>query len=360
MTRGSAAEAMGKFRVAISGDFLKADGTPAYPMFDLGPLRADPSIELLHVAPVDGRMPAEELRGFDALILLAARFEASSVPGDGRLALVARFGVGYDNVDLAACTEAGIAVAITPDGVRRPVAVSILTFMLALAGRLFDKDRLARKGPPGWAERGAFMGVGLTGRTFGQLGVGNIGRDVLGLLQPFDMRRIAHDPHVEPASIRALGVEPVSIERLFQESDFLSVSVPLSAETQGIVSAERIALMKPSAFLINTARGPVVDQAALTAALAERRIAGAGIDVFEIEPSPADTPLLQLDNVIVTPHSLCWTDECFAGIGAGDVKATLAVKSGRAPDTVVNRAVLTRPQWTARLARLREQFGGER
>ncbi|MGE0723413.1 MAG: NAD(P)-dependent oxidoreductase [Alphaproteobacteria bacterium] len=351
---------MDRFRIALSGDFLRADGTPAYPMFDLGPLRADPAVELAYVAPVDGRMTAGDLRGFDALILLAARFDAASVPGDGRLALVARFGVGYDNVDLDACTAAGIAVAITPDGVRRPVAVSILTLMLALAGRLFDKDRLARKGIPGWAERGGYMGVGLTGRTFGQLGVGNIGRDVLGLLAPFGMRRIAHDPYVDPAAIAALGAEPVAIDRLFREADFLSVSVPLSAETKGIVNAERLALMKPSAYLINTARGPVVDEAALVKALRERRIAGAGIDVFEQEPCPADAPVLALDNVIATPHSLCWTDECFAGIGDGDVRAALAVKAGGTPASVVNRAVLQRPEWTARAAGLRERFGGGR
>jgi D-3-phosphoglycerate dehydrogenase len=351
---------MDRFRVALSGDFLKADGAPAYPMFDLGPLRADPAIELVYVTPVDGRMPAAGLADFDALILLAARFDAASVPCDGRLALVARFGVGYDNVDLDACTKAGIAVAITPDGVRRPVAVSILTFMFALAGRLFDKDRLARMGPPGWAERGAYMGMGLTGRTFGQLGVGNIGRDVLGLLAPFGMRRIAHDPHVDPASIASLGAEPVSIERLFREADFLSVSVPLSAETKGIVNGARLALMKPTAYLINTARGPVVDEAALVEALRAGTIAGAGIDVFEAEPCPADAPLLALDNVIATPHSLCWTDECFAGIGAGDVEATLAVKAGGAPKTVVNRAVLGRSEWVGRAARLRERFGGGR
>ena len=142
---------MARYRVALSGDFRKPDGTPTYPMFDLSPLTSRPDIELVWVDPVDGVMPAAGLEGCDALILLVPRFSRESVPKDGRLALVARFGVGYDSVDVEACTEAGIALAITPDGVRRPVAVSILTFVLALSQKLLIKDKLCRQGPVGWA-----------------------------------------------------------------------------------------------------------------------------------------------------------------------------------------------------------------
>jgi lactate dehydrogenase-like 2-hydroxyacid dehydrogenase len=141
------------FRVALSGDFLKSDGTPAYPMFDLEPLRREPGVEVAYVHAVDRVMRAEDLEDFDALILLGSRFEEGSIPRSGRLAIVARFGVGYDTVDVPACTRAGIAVVITPDGIRRPVAVSVLTLMLALATRLMAKDRLTRMGPPGWALR---------------------------------------------------------------------------------------------------------------------------------------------------------------------------------------------------------------
>ena len=141
-----------KFRVALSGDFRKADGSPTYPDFDLAPLKSAPGVEMAFLEP-NNPLKAEQLEDFDALILLAHRFARESVPKSGRLAVVARFGVGYDTVDVEACTEAGIALVITPDGVRRPVAVSIVTFMLALTGKLIDKDRLTREAAAGFAKR---------------------------------------------------------------------------------------------------------------------------------------------------------------------------------------------------------------
>ena len=229
----------------------------------------------------------------------------------------------------------------------------MLTFILALAGKLMVKDRLTREGPSGWAKRSEHMGLGLTGRTLGQLGIGNIGAEVFRVAAPLGMRFIAHDPFVSAERADELGVELVDIETLFRRSDFLSVSVPLSDATRGIVGKRLIGLMKPTAYLINTARGPVVDQKALTEALEARAIAGAGLDVFEVEPTPANERLLALDNVIVTPHALCWTDECFAGNGAADVEAVLALARGREPRGVVNRDVLADPRFVARLAALR-------
>jgi phosphoglycerate dehydrogenase-like enzyme len=344
---------MAKFRVALSSDFRRADGSAAYPMFDLGPLTSNPDVEVGYVQPVDGAMPAAGLAGYDALILLVPKFTAASVPADGRLALVARFGVGYDSVDVAACTAADIALAITPDGVRRPVAVSILTFVFALSQKLLIKDKLARQGPDGWARRSEFMGTGLIGRTLGSLGIGNIGAETYRLAAPFGMNFIAHDPYADKALAAELGIRLVSLEDVFRESDFLSVSVPLNDETRGIVNAERLALMKPTAYLINTSRGPTVDQQALYRALKDGVIAGAGLDVFHTEPTPAGEPIMELDNVIVAPHSLCWTDQCFAGIGAADVAATLALMRGDVPRGIVNREVTGSPGWQAKLAGLR-------
>ncbi|MEQ8966790.1 MAG: NAD(P)-dependent oxidoreductase [Azospirillaceae bacterium] len=349
---------MSTFRVALSGDFRKPDGRPAYPDFDLAPLTSNEAVEVVHVDPVGGHMPAEALEDIDALILLVPKFTAESVPKSGRLSVVARFGVGYDNVDLDACTANGIAAVITPDGVRRPVAVSVITFMLALAGRMRIKDRLCREGPDGWARRSEYMGMGVTGRVLGQLGIGNIGAEVFRMARPFDMTFIAHDPYADPALAKELGVELVSLEDLFRRSDFLSVSVPLNDETRGIVNAERLALMKPTAYVINTARGPIVDQKALTEALASGIIAGAGLDVFEVEPTPADEPLLAMDNVILAPHSLCWTDECFAGNGAADVRAVLDVMHGREPRGIVNRDVIGSDAFKARLDAYAKRFAG--
>jgi phosphoglycerate dehydrogenase-like enzyme len=348
---------MSKFRVALSGDFKKPDGSPAFPDFDLAPLEQNPAVEHSFIK-TNGVIQAADLDGFDALILLIPRIEPESFPADGRLAIIARFGVGYDTVNVQACTDHGCALAITPDGVRRPVAVAILTFMLALTGRLAAKDRITRQGPEGWARRSELMGTGLIGRTLGQLGIGNIGAEVFRLAKPFGMHYIAHDPYVDPKVAKELGVRLVGLEELFLEADVLSVSCPLNDDTHHIVNAERLALMKPSAYLINTARGPVVDEKALARVLQEGRIAGAGLDVFEQEPSPTDNPLYQLDNVLLTPHALCWTDQCFAGIGAADVKAVFDVMHGRVPTGIVNREVVDQPAWQAKLERYRGQFGG--
>lgn len=344
------------FKVALSGDFRKPDGSLTYPDFDLEPLRKAPGVEM---AFLESKSPlhANQLEDFDALILLTHRFDAKSIPESGRLAVVARFGVGYDTVDVEACTAAGIALVITPDGVRRPVAVSVITLLLALTGKLLAKDALTRKGPQGFQERSNHMGVGLVGRTLGSLGIGNIGAEVFRMAKPFDMRFIAHDPFADKQVAAELGVELIGLEDLFRRADVVSVSCPLTPETHHIVNAERLALMKPTAYLINTARGPIVDQKALTVALQERRIAGAGLDVLEQEPPDADDAILKLDNVILSPHALCWTDQCFAGNGAADVKAVLDVQHGREPRGVVNRQVLSSEVWKNRLASFAARFG---
>ena len=344
------------FRVALSGDFRKPDGSPVYPDFDLKPLRRAPGVEFAYLDPTNP-VRSDQLVDFDALVLLAHRFTKDSIHPNGRLAVVARFGVGYDTVDVEACTEAGIALVITPDGVRRPVAVSIVTFVLALTGRLMVKDRLTREGQPGYARRGEYMGMGLVGRTLGSIGIGNIGAELFQLLKPFDMELIAYDPYTDAKVAEELGVELVGLEELFRRSDIVSISCPLTAETRHLVNAERLALMKPTAYLINTARGPIVDQKALTKALQDHRIAGAGLDVLEREPPDRDDPILRLDNVILAPHALCWTDQCFAGNGAADVRAVLDVQHGREPRLVVNRAVLSTSTWKRRMSEFRERFG---
>ncbi len=336
------------FRVALSGDFRKPDGSPVYPDFDLAPLMNAPGVEMQFLEPANS-IRADQVENFDALILLMPRFGRESIHPDGRLAVVARFGVGYDTVDVDACTKAGIALCITPDGVRRPVAVAILTLMLALTGRLIVNDKLTRAAAGGCARRGEHMGVGLVGRTLASIGVGNIGAELFRLVKPLNMRMIACDPYVDPRFVAELGVELMGLEDVFRQADVLSVNCPLNEETRHLVNAERLALMKPTAYFINTSRGPVVDQEALTKVLQERRIAGAGLDVLQDEPPDPNDPILRLDNVLLTPHALCWTDQCFAGNGAADARAVLDVARGREPQGVVNKEVLATEAWRRRL-----------
>ena len=346
-----------KFKVALSRDFLTAEGVPLFPMFDRTPLDEDPDIEWRYLENGIGPVDASELASYDALVLLAQRFDRSSVPDDGRLAMVARFGVGYDSVDVSACTDNGIALVITPNGVRRPVAVAIIALILAVTGKLLLKDQLTREGPPGFARKGAHMGVGLVGKTLGSVGIGNIGAEMFRLATPFDMNFIAHDPYAAPAVAAELGVQLVDLDTLCQESDILTVNCPLSDETHQIVDARLIASMKPSAYLVNTSRGGTVDQKALTGALQEGRIAGAGLDVLDPEPPEPDDPILTLDNVVLAPHALAWTDQCFAGLGADDVVACKALKRGEEPAAIVNRAIRDNAEWRAKLARYGETFG---
>ena len=284
-------------------------------------------------------LTSDEIRDYDGLLVLAPKVTTATLQGHTCLKAVARFGVGYDTIDVDACTAAGVMLTITPDGVRRPVAVSSITLLLALAHQLLIKDRLTRSGR--WNDRLEHMGRGVRGRTLGLIGAGNIGREIIQLAAPFEMRHLAYDPFLKtPIS----GVDLVSLETLLTESDFVVVCCSLTPETRHLLNADRLRLMKPSAYLINVARGPIIDQAALTAALSKRQIAGAGLDVFDVEPIAPTDPLLALDNVILAPHSICWTDECFLGIGRSACQSLIDVSAGRIPAHVVNRDVLTSPR----------------
>ncbi len=335
------------FRVGLTRDFLKPDGTLGFGDIGLSVLDQAENVRWEFMPASSAELQPEEICGYDAILLLAPRLTAQSLAGSERLAIVARFGVGYDNVDLDACTRHNILLTITPDGVRRPVAASALAFLLALSHKMFLKDRLTREGR--WAEKLDHMGTGLSGRTLGLIGLGNIGREISAVARPLDMRHIAHDPYASAEQADAAGVELVALDELLRQSDFVIVCCALTPQTRHLLNAERLALMKPTAYLINVARGPIIDQAALTVVLRERRIAGAALDVFEQEPIDPCDPLLALDNVIVAPHAICWTDELFHQNGRAACRSILDVAAGRIPQHVVNPAVLEQPVMQAKL-----------
>jgi phosphoglycerate dehydrogenase-like enzyme len=337
------------FRVGVTRDFLKPDGTLAHGDVGLGLLDEARGVEWGFLEVDTPELPAEHLRGYDALLVLAPRVTAASLEGADRLALLARFGVGYDSVDVPACTARDVLLTITPDGVRRPVAAAVMALLLALTHKLLVKDRLTREGR--WAEKLDHMGQGVTGRTLGIIGLGNIGRDIVTLARPFGMRFLAFDPYLTPEQGAAAGAELVDLSELLRRSDYVSVNCALTPETRHLLDARRLALMKPTAYLINTARGPIVDQRALYEALRDGRLAGAGLDVFEQDPVDPGDPILTLDSVIVAPHAICWTDECFLGIGRSACESILDVAAGRVPRYVVNREALDRPALREKLRR---------
>ena len=329
-----------KFRVGITRDNLKPDGKP---IFDEACLKAldDPRIQWEFLPEVEPELTPQTAAKYDAVCVMVGKITRATVSGsDRRLKLIARFGVGYDMIDVPALTENGVLLAITPDGIRRPVATAALTFVLMLAQKIPTKDRLVREGR--WNERVDHMGTGLSGRTLASIGVGNIGSELFRLATPFQMRHIACDPYVTQESVRPLGVTLVDMDTLFREADFLCVNCPLSEETRKLVGARQFGLMKPTAYFVNTARGPIVDEQALYQALASKRIAGAAIDVFEQEPTPPSNPLLKLDNIVVTPHYVCLTDECINTVTASVFNACRDLAHGRVPRNVVNQQVLGR------------------
>ena len=186
--------------------------------------------------------------------------------------------------------------------------------------------------------------MGLTGRTLGVIGAGRIGKELLRMARTFDLKLLATDPYVNAVELGYVGARKVDLPTLLRESDFV-VTIPLlNEETRHLMGAREFAQMKPTAYFINVSRGPMVDERALIDALSTRRIAGAALDVFEQEPVARDNPLLAMDNVIVTPHSLCWTDECFHNMAITGLASIVDALSGRVPEFVVNREVLEHPR----------------
>jgi phosphoglycerate dehydrogenase-like enzyme len=332
------------FRVALTGDFLTPDGVVAMGDIGLDALeREQVTYEFLERSA--GELPAGSLMSYNAVIVLGGRVSAASLQDANRLQIIARFGVGFDTVDIEACTKAGVVVTITPDGVRRPVATAALSLLLALAHRLPDKDRLVRS--QRWNEKAAYMGTGLTGRTLGLVGWGNIGHELTRIVEPLGLRLVAHDPFADADSAASLGVELVGLDELLSQADFVVVTCALTSDTYHMIDSARLRRMKPTAYLVNVARGPVIDQDALTKVLEARAIAGAALDVLETEPPSPHEALLRLDNVILSPHAIAWTDEFALTTGRSAIGAVLDVAAGRRPPHAINPAAFEHPRLKA-------------
>jgi phosphoglycerate dehydrogenase-like enzyme len=343
------------FRVALSADFCDQQGRPLFPDVGLSLLQEFPAISHEFLGEYRAEYPPEQLAGYDVLISLKPKITAQSLQMASRLCAIGRCGVGYDNVDLDACTENGIAVFITPGGVIRPVAESIVLFMLALSHNLIVKDRLVRQGQ--WAQSTTCLGREPRQRVVGTIGLGNIAAEAIRLLKVFDVARfLAFDPYASSERALQLGVELVSLQELLCHSDYVLVNCPLTPETRALLSTPQFALMKPDAVIINTARGPIIDQAALIHALETGLIRGAALDVFENEPLSPDSPLAAFDNVILSSHSIAWTEELFRDMGRIDCQGALAVFRGDVPQHVVNPQVLKRPAFLNKLENYKAAF----
>jgi phosphoglycerate dehydrogenase-like enzyme len=336
-----------RFRVAWTADFFDA-GAPRYPDVGLSVFDGSTHVKVVQLAEHRPEIGADQLAGVQGVIVLSPRVTRETLRQPEDLLAVGRFGVGFDTVDVAACTEADVVAFITPGAVDRPVAEAVVCWMLALSHHVLTKDRVARAGR--WEDRGRHMGWELRGRTLGIVGLGRIGRALVGLLRGFGMNPpLAYDPHV-PAEA---GVQLVGLDELLARSDFVSIHCPLTAQTRGLIGARELGLMRPGAVLINTARGGIVDEDALYEALRAGRIAGAAIDCFAGEPLSRPPRLGALDNVLLAPHSIAWTEELFRDIGRTACRGMLALSLGRRPEAgVLNPEVFDRPGFRAKWAQL--------
>ena len=255
---------------------------------------------------------------------------------------IIRTGSGTDNIPVAEATELGIIVANTPEAISDGVSDHAIGLLFGVARQIVTQDRLVRQG--NWDNSLAWPNVHFHGQTFGLIGFGHIARLVARKLSGFDMKVICHDPFVGAEVMVGAGVQAATLDEVLSQSDFVSVHCPLLPATRHLIDERALRLMKPTAILINTSRGPVVDEPALIRALTEKRIAGAGLDVFEQEPIDVGNPLLQLDDVVVTPHIAGYSDEFRANFWKLSVETVVDLSKGRWPRSYVNHDV--QPRWT--------------
>ena len=278
----------------------------------------------------------------DAVIVRNIAVDRTVLDAAPRLKVIAKHGAGVDNIDVAAATARGIVVANIPGGNADAVAEATVALMLAALRRVPEVHRLVVNG--GYAARFAMQFGQLFGRPLGLVGIGNIGARVAQICAAgFRMRVLAYDPGLSAAAIAKRGADKVDdLASLLATADVVSLHLPLNERTRHLIGAAEIALMKPTAILVNAARGPLVDEAALAAALREERIAGAGLDVLEVEPPAPDNPLLALHNIVLSPHTAGNTLEAARQLALASADIVIAALTGRKPEGLLNGEVWER------------------
>ena len=281
----------------------------------------------------------------DAIITgLAAQplFTRKVIEGLNKCRIISSLGIGYEGVDLDAATERGIYVTNVPDYCLEEVTDHSMAILLACARKLFRLDKAVREGKWDSLERPQIRYqiwppmFRISGQTLGLIGFGNVPRALVPKAKGFGLKVIAYDPYASPGIAEEMGVELVDVDRLLQESDYVSVHAALTAETRHMLGLEQFKKMKPTAYLINAARGPLVDESALYTALAEGHIAGAGLDVTDPEPPSLDNPLFKLDNVIFTAHSAYYSESSTLELLSRPVEEVVSVLTGRPPRKPLN------------------------
>ena len=331
-------------RVGVTRDFINPEGTIDFVKEIWDVLREDPRIDLeIMEDPAPTNITGEHTCRFDAIMMKRSPLRSKALAPDNlRLRLISRNGVGYDHLDVDACTQAGVMISITPDAVRRPVASTNVALMLAFAHRIFERDRRTRNAA--WDQRWNDKGIGLQNRVLGVIGLGNIGQEIFRLMKPWGMIHLGVAPNHTEDEFFDLGVSLVDLDTILTEADFLCICCPLSEKTYHMIGERELGLMKQEAYLINTARGEIIDEAKLFLALKKGWIAGAGLDVFEQEPPNPRNPLLSLESVILGSHNLANSEEMNQLANRSAAQALIDLANGLVPKNLVNPEVVEHPR----------------
>ncbi|WP_144792648.1 2-hydroxyacid dehydrogenase [Microbacterium paludicola] len=329
------------YRIGITNEAIEPDGSSVHGDLALDQLEAAGiEWEIIDAHPHDD----SDLADLDAVYALGHRtFDARVLAEAPRLRHVARFGAGYDTIDLEACSDAGVLVTNTPDAIRRPLALAAVTLVLAVTHNLVQKHRITVEDR--WEDRGRWRGVDTDGATVAIVGFGSVGAEAARMLLAIGHRVVGVNRRGRSDEAETLGVPMLPLDDALAAADVVVLCASLNPSTRGMIGAAQLAQMKSTAALVNVGRGGLVDQKALTAALMDGTIRAAGLDVFDPEPPAPDDLLLSLDNVTLSPHALCWTNDYTQAVVTQANESLIAVAEGRVPPRVLNPRALEHERW---------------